>query len=330
MMWDCEFQLYDHMLSRHPFHDYFMKICNDVLGRANNMVSRNVSASVEARMSGEMCTSLGNGFSNLMATLFVGTSLGNALDDIIGVVEGDDGLFRMTNAPGSQDYARLGWRVKLEATHELCMASFCGNVFDPVALQAVGDPAKYLPEFGWARRQYIDASPKIMLALLRCKSMSFMSQFPAAPIITALARYGLRCSSQISPLRVRKVAMNMKCSQYERDLLFSRLDSFEDRNEVIDIRTRMVCEQKFGYTIPEQYRIEHWLDTCTEIKPLPIWFGERCSLDCFDYFERYVRAKSMGESTPSIAYASVLSLVQAINLREAQSHVRQFKLGHWR
>jgi len=71
MMEKCEFILYSYMTKFLPCHDGFMRLCRKVLAGTNECYYRDFSMQIEAtRMSGEMCTSLGNGFTNLMAMFF--------------------------------------------------------------------------------------------------------------------------------------------------------------------------------------------------------------------------------------------------------------------
>lgn len=67
-----EFQLYSYM-TKHLIQGNadFMRMNYKVLGQINNITSRLGQAKCTGRMSGEMCTSLGNGFANLMSMLFI-------------------------------------------------------------------------------------------------------------------------------------------------------------------------------------------------------------------------------------------------------------------
>lgn len=77
-------------------------------------------------MSGDMCTSLGNGFSNKMKAEFLAYKAGGTID---GFVEGDDGLFVTNFELRSSDYEKLGFTIKIEEIADPCEASFCGMIF---------------------------------------------------------------------------------------------------------------------------------------------------------------------------------------------------------
>ena len=88
------------------------------------------------RMSGDICTSLGNGFSNLVMNLFVASKCGASIK---GFVEGDDGIFSWDVMPDETYFTRMGFNIKLECYEQPSLASFCGRVFDPQDLQQVRD-----------------------------------------------------------------------------------------------------------------------------------------------------------------------------------------------
>jgi len=72
------------------------------------------------RCSGEMDTSLSNGFSNLMLWLFASYEKGCPEDKIKGYVEGDDGLFNNSGpTPDEDDFLKLGFTIKIGVTTNL-------------------------------------------------------------------------------------------------------------------------------------------------------------------------------------------------------------------
>lgn len=77
MMQIVEFQLYKYLTRNLPSkHDFYGML--EVISGVNKLYSHNFSVELEAtRMSGEMCTSLGNGFSNLMFMLYACSEAGS-------------------------------------------------------------------------------------------------------------------------------------------------------------------------------------------------------------------------------------------------------------
>jgi len=271
LMTTVEFELYEYMTQHLPEGREFMTRCREVLGGENECNYRDFQVKLRAvRMSGEMCTSLGNGFSNLMFMLFVCTELGSTHID--GVVEGDDGLFGIDGpAPSQSDFAKLGLVIKLEEHDRLSSASFCGIVFDEVDQLNVREPYEVLATFGWTSQRYAKSNSKILKALLRCKALSLAHQYPGCPIVSALARYGLRVTDDVRACKVLRVingrgAMNA----WEREWALELMAKGVPRTIEPPIRTRLLVEEKFGVPVYEQLIIEKYLDGLTTLQPLRI------------------------------------------------------------
>jgi hypothetical protein len=163
-------------------------LCNIFTG-INRMSTRTgVTATCKAkRMSGEMNTSLGNGFTNFMLSLFLSSRKGGEMD---GVFEGDDGLFFSTVALKEEDYEQLGFTIKLQQVPDPCKASFCGMIFSDSG-QIIKDPRKFLQGFGWTASA-LEGRSGTLLSLLRAKALSTLYEVPHCPIVGVIARDALR------------------------------------------------------------------------------------------------------------------------------------------
>lgn len=146
------------------------------------------------RMSGDMCTSLGNGFSNLMLALFLAEQKGGHLS---GFVEGDDGLFATDFELNAQDYLDLGFTIKCAEVTNPMEASFCGMVFAESG-QVLRDPRHFAANFAWTT-SYLNAGPKIMRELLKAKALSAAYETPACPIVWALVSKALSATGTADP-----------------------------------------------------------------------------------------------------------------------------------
>ncbi len=264
IMQTVEFKLYDYMTKNLSVGPRFMEYVNEILGGRNKCKFKTFTVDLEAtRMSGEMCTSLGNGFSNLMFMLFMCEKLG--CKDVAGVVEGDDGLFTMVGAPPTKDdFAQLGLVIKMEHHQAIETASFCGLLFDPEDRLIVTDPRKVLGTFGWTKMQYLKAKDDKLDQLLRAKSLSLAYQYPGCPIISALGQYGLRITREQDLGWVRKVTTN----PWERE----RLDQCLKRGPVKPIppphRTRQLVAKLYNIPVDVQVEIEKYLDGLSVKQPL--------------------------------------------------------------
>lgn len=266
-----EFQLYDYMTEDLPEHDWFMGICNKVLAGINHISFKYFDVDIPGtRMSGEMCTSLGNGFSNLMFMLYMCESLGSTCE---GVVEGDDGLFSIVGPlPTAADFQNMGLIIKIEQTRNLSEASFCGLVFDSEDLINVTNPLEVLSTTGWTSRQYAKASQSRLKLLLRCKALSLIHQYSGCPIIAAYGRYILRVTKSWDVKKYvvyNKARMNM----WEWSQLRDAHREFQANKASLlsrepGLNTRFLVEKLYNITVEQQFRTEKYLDSLNTLCPL--------------------------------------------------------------
>jgi hypothetical protein len=281
----CEFLVYDYFLQSHPQRKSLMKLIKKTIGGINQVEFKNFGMNIQARrMSGEMNTSIANGISNLLITFFLLEECGNRNYDA--VFEGDDGLFICDRrAPTPADYARLGANIKIDEFNSVSEASFCGLVYDAEIEDNVTNPIECLMSFGYATRQYTRATPKKKLELLNCKALSMLYQYPGCPIISALAKYGLRMTKDIGEYDIMKYCEN----SYMRDFYYelknsSHLLVWKEPN----FKTRLLVERLYSIPVVLQVRIENYINSLEELVPLDI--PEVLNFvhkDCIDYYLNY-------------------------------------------
>lgn len=193
LMRAAEFQLYDYMVQNlGSTGQWFSAIMRRALLGLNKCEFKNIVATIRGRrMSGEMVTSLGNGFTNLMVTLFINSLAGEDPRTMPIIVEGDDCLYcNRRGSPQVNDYARLGLIVKLESHANSSEASFCGQLFARGTIDVICDPIKVLLNFGWSFSDQ-RMSRRNHRGLLKAKALSYAWQYPACPVVTALAYHYL-------------------------------------------------------------------------------------------------------------------------------------------
>jgi hypothetical protein len=194
IMQHIEFVLYRYMC---PFLSHEeRRLLFETLSGFNEIYSRGgLRARVKARrMSGEMCTSLGNGFTNMILALFLAEKKKGSIN---GFVEGDDGIFACDFEIKASDYRELGFEIKINEFSSVNVASFCGLIFSESG-EIIRDPVTFLMKFGWAS-SFFDAKEKVHLELLRAKSLSCIYETPQCPIIGALARVCLDKTRGVVP-----------------------------------------------------------------------------------------------------------------------------------
>lgn len=141
------------------------------------------------RMSGMPNTSLGNGYTNLVAGMFNMVVNGTPIEKADCVCEGDDGVLACNGiGPTEETYLKLGFEVKFERVDNVGDVGFCHIFFDDDEVDAaITDPRKHLAGFGWTHGQFMGSGPKVLKELLRAKGLSLMCEFPKCPILSVLA-----------------------------------------------------------------------------------------------------------------------------------------------
>jgi len=232
-----EVQLFKHCLQNHP--RMLKTILKADTGRNRMSMRHGIKATVMGRrMSGDLWTSLGNGFSNLMLALFIAHEKGGILE---GMVEGDDGLFSCTVPLDKDDFERCGFTIKIEQVNDPCEASFCGLVFSNAG-QVIREPRKVMSGFGWTHT-FIHAGAKIMDQLLRAKALSLLQETPHCPIVAPLAHRALAVTQGVTP---RFVADGYHQPSDER--------SVPAFSPTLD--TRLLFQVKYGISVQTQLAAE--------------------------------------------------------------------------
>lgn len=236
-----------------------------LIPRINKLKNKRYNAKVVGdRMSGEMWTSLANGFSNLMNILFIAHRKGIILD---GLIEGDDGIFGM-DSPGilEEDFEELGFRIKMEYGSDLSHTSFCGNVFDIDELKLIISPEQSARLFWSCAEQYIHSKKKRHLELLRAKAMSLYCLGKHTPIASVLSLKVLELIGDGG------IILEPGNAWWEKNLLELH------KNEVfkpveITYKSRALYENKFKIPISDQLDIEKAIKSAKCLDDL-----------CFDYW----------------------------------------------
>lgn len=232
----CEQVLYSHLMSRFYCAGF---IC-DVLTGLNRMRTRTGCRAVcyGRRMSGDMITSLGNGFSNLMLGLFIGRE--KSVDMI---VEGDDGLISCSGSITPEDYARLGFTITMNEVQDAREGSFCGIICHRPN-ENIKDPRRVFRSFAWTHSA-IHGGQRVMLSLLRAKAMSLNYEVANCPIVGALAQRALQLTVGVKP-------------RYEADRYWEAIppDGFVPLSFAPSTETRATFARLFGISPEAQLLCE--------------------------------------------------------------------------
>jgi len=186
-------ELFNHMLSNYP--EARKCIIKTDLG-INTMSTREglVAWCRARRMSGELWTSLGNGWANMCMARFLAQEKGYTID---GYVEGDDGIFMCSGALTKQDFADMGMTCDIQQFQSVNEASFCGIIATD-ANEIIRDPIEFMAKFGWSTH-FINCSFKTKRELLRAKALSTLYETPQCPIVAKLAHKALELTKDYAP-----------------------------------------------------------------------------------------------------------------------------------
>jgi len=268
-----ELSVYAWFLKYNPNKEYLLGLIQMGMMSTNRIEFRDFCFNLMCkRMSGEMNTSVGNGIFNLVLTFFLLEESGNRYYD--GRFEGDDGIcWYSDNAPTVNDYRDMGSIIKIDVPLRLSEASFCGQIFDVDDLDVVCDPFEVLASFGYTTRDYMTANRDTLDNLIRAKSLSYLYQYPACPIIRSLALMGLRVVSKLPIEKIIAYGKKTTNNMYEKHL-WIEMETYFKNNKTFDnkvkINTRLLVERKYNISIELQLKIEEYLDSITVLQPLQI------------------------------------------------------------
>jgi len=261
VMNDCEMILYDYMTCQIPEGKQFMRLIRHVLQGTNDCRFARVRARLQAgRMSGEMNTSLGNGFTNLMLFLFAMEEFGCVDYDCL--VEGDDGIgvYVGPQIPDSF-YAQLGFTMKVSYHLTLNTASFCGQIFDFETLTVITDPMKVLLNFSWVNIKYFAMSNKVRMGLIRSKALCLIYQYPGCPILQAFAQRMLTLSEGFSPV------IESTSDSWKMQIVAQAIKN-HCPVRLVSMSSRELMQQVFGISILDQVILENYFLTFRDVQPI--------------------------------------------------------------
>lgn len=292
-----EFNIYAYMVQFLPEGRNFMREVRRTQGGKNTCMFKDYKTEVPGRrMSGEMCTSLGNGVTNLLVMLFLCQELGSSC---VGVVEGDDGLNSIVGKiPTERDFEELGMVIKLDKHTRLSTASFCGLVFDEEELINVTDVRKQMATFGWTPERYVNASDKTLQHLLRAKGFSLVHQYAGCPVLQSLGYSALRRTAHLGSVSRSIAVVSKNMSQYDREWLLGFGGKVPEPT-LVGPKTRKLVEELYGVTIQQQLALEKYFDEVQVIEPIP-QMGVEYPSDWTDFFERYSVAWTRGKEMDDV------------------------------
>jgi len=257
----CENVLYEYMTEHCDWLRERMSHIINVLDGVNIMDFKYIQAEIEStRMSGEMNTSGGNGFTTLMIVLFCAWLCKAGRAETL--VEGDDNVSTYQhehNAPTRETYYDLGWLMKVEHPSDIFTASFCGNIFDQDDQVIITDPRPQIANLGWCPGKYINSSYALKVQLLRAKALSLCHQYNGCPMLGHLGNKIVRLTSHV---RVRQSIID-NWNMYRKEHI-----EYAINNPIPELKeptpaTRQLIENMYGISVQEQLAFERDVEKLT-------------------------------------------------------------------
>lgn len=307
----CEFQMYEYMTKYLPEGELFMKFIRKwMLGKKKCNFGEFTTTVEGKRMSGDMCTSLGNGFTNFMIMKFVFVEVfGLEETSFLAVFEGDDGLLSL---PPDLEidlsvFERMGLEIKFDVYNDIHKTQFCGLLYNPDTYHILSDPMKFVIGLCWLSPQYARATKEKQIALLRCKALSYFYLYEGCPIIDPMVRRVLQLTSDTSDsttisimqgllnsdywLRQRTKGMDIETFVEEARAKIENWEAITKEN--VRAESREIIEERFGWSIEEQLCIEKLilenLNAVSDDVPLPDWLRARLPEDWLVFSDYYVK-----------------------------------------
>jgi len=269
----CELQVYRYfirLLPNRAEYDYWI---TKALSGVNILGFESLRAKVRGtRMSGDMCTSLGNGITNYLLMAFYAHKHQCVLKM---VVEGDDGLASLRkegrpHVPVADFFTRLGFEIKMVIHDDLESAGFC-QMYCSESGNVLVDPVKRILTVGWSFSNDRFAGPRVRAGLLRAKGLSLLVESPNCPVVRNLALWILRVT--------RFVKARFEDSTWEREkreALFQGVEPEECARTLISemkpitYLDRVAVETIFRVPVSQQCQIEKWFNSQCTVRPIPL------------------------------------------------------------
>lgn len=250
----CEVPLFEYMTRNLPTGSEFISLYKQLLLNNKLCFSGFMAEIVSRRMSGEMSTSLGNGFTNLMIMLFTAFMMGV---EIKLVVEGDDTLISCFCKLVNTYAQELGFNLIIEEFDGLNEASFCGLIFSDVK-HTIRDPITTIMKFGWCTQQYLGANMSTRLQLLRAKALSLKCEMPNCPILGPFADRMIQLTNGICVKKsIKRLAQFL--SLYKRNEFLDNIANYKEKWLVPAESTpesRVLMEKMFNIPADVQVLLE--------------------------------------------------------------------------
>lgn len=220
------------------------------------------------RQSGEMSTSLSNGFTNMASIIYMlwrklgrpnlsSEKFWNQFDLLI---EGDDALigyngeFELTEA----DFSEVGLTSKIEKHRTIETTRFCQIAFQQDDMKPIADVRRSIQKIFFTMAQGFKGKLSKMLQFQQAKARSLLYEFPACPVVTSIGKALLRLSAGAEPIFEDNWKHKPSLTEIEKLIAENKFS----------MKSRIFVEQTQNISIQTQLEIEKLFDELKENRVL--------------------------------------------------------------
>jgi len=290
----CEQQFYK-FIFRNTKYSHIVDLYCDILAGTNKLkrIRRTKSGRVTdwevrvegRRMSGDLVTSCGNGFTNWAINSFIHVKSGGHLHDHKAVFEGDDGASARRRNQRDAIYSEVGCTCKVVLTQDIRRTDFCGLTFDD-RLNILTNPLPTIVDFAWVSMRHSSKDEAFLAQLRFAKALSMLHSYPQCPIIGSFSRMVLRNEKvDLSDYLEKDNVLN----EYER-IEIAKAISTPPPTTVFEPTScaRDMVSELYGIEPSAQRRVELYFDSISSVQSLDLssmllfplsWYRYRSAYD---------------------------------------------------
>lgn len=265
-MLNVEFKLFEHMLQNYPLE---LSLIREAYTRFNVCKywdgHKNVYAKFAgSRMSGDMWTSLSNGFMNMCMIEYMKykfEQVNRVPVSLDYLVEGDDGFIATDVELDFELVKKLGFQLKCERKDNVNDLSFCGICMYKGVL--VPDANRIMNKFGYVHD--MDAIrwfgrgdrtlTKKMKNMIHSRALSLMAMARGMPVLQAIAQQQLQFGGRMDP----------KYLDWWEKETYDFSDAASMTALPVSMDMRKFFEWRFGWKVERQLEIEKELEKCHDV-----------------------------------------------------------------
>lgn len=289
----CECQLYKYMTSRNKEAKEVMeRFCSVITGEQQVWAPNLQAWMMGKRQSGEVSTSLGNGWTNLIMAMTVCRDHGIPFEKFCGVFEGDDGVIRTPRdvVLTANDFARYGMVIKIKKVPNITQAEFCGLIFSDKDLSNIKDPIWTLVGYGWSRSslKYVK-SKRLVDGQLLAKAICAICEAPRCPIVKPFMLKMLQLTKWTNPIYDNDWWEKYVMKEFDQEKILENRLFWQLVGEEIPLCNRSVMQDYYGISIGDQLRIENEIANIQDLSALKLpTLRKYIPLDWIMCYDRYV------------------------------------------